>query len=128
MARNERRYPLSEEQFNTKGQQTKGVSRAGVSTKYHLTVTTNGLVVEGFLTGYDRDVFRRILRANNNIPGRKNRREPIEYDRERYQKRSYIERLFGKIKENRRLAVRYEKSDMNFLVFILIAFLKIYLC
>ena len=61
------------------------------------------------------------------IPGRKNRREPVEYDRERYKKRSYIERVFGKIKENRRLAVRYEKSDINLLVFILIAFLKIFL-
>jgi hypothetical protein len=30
--------------------------------------------------------------------------------------------------ENRRLAVRYEKSDINFLGFIVIAFLKILLC
>ena len=81
--------------------------------------------------GYDSDDFRWKLEANNNIPvipGRKNRREPIKYDRERYKKRSYIERVFGKIKENRRLAVRYEKSDLNFLAFILIAFLKISLC
>ena len=81
--------------------------------------------------GYDSDNFRVELAANNNIPvipGRKNRRKAIEYDRQRYKKRSYIERLFGKIKENRRLTVRYEKSDMNFLAFILIAFLKIHLC
>ena len=81
--------------------------------------------------GYDSDDFRRELAANNNIPGkpgRKNRRKPVEYDRERYKKRSYRERVFGKIKENRRLAVRYEKSDMNLLAFILIAFLKISLC
>ena len=49
-------------------------------------------------------------------------------DRERYKKRSYIERLFGKIKEKRRMALRYEKSDMKFLAFIMVAFLKILLC
>ena len=42
-----------------------------------------------------------------------------------YKKRSYIERVFGKLKENRRLVVRYEKSDLNFLSFILLAFIKI---
>ena len=65
------------------------------------------------------------MRGNNNIPGRKNRREAVEYDKERYKKRSYRERIFGKLKENRRLVVRYEKSDLNFLGFILIAFIKI---
>jgi transposase len=81
--------------------------------------------------GYDSGAFRRIIPANNNIPvipGRKNRLKPVEYDRDRYKKRSYIERVFGKIKENRRLTVRYEKSDLNFLSFILITFLKISLC
>ena len=88
-------------------------------------------VVGGYVLadrGYDSDDFRRELAANNTIPvipGRKNRKRAIEYDRQRYKKRSYIERVFGKIKENRRLAVRYEKSDMNFLAFILIALLKI---
>jgi transposase len=48
--------------------------------------------------------------------------------REKYKKRGYIERIFGKIKEDRRLTVRYEKSDMNFLGFILEAFIKILLC
>jgi transposase len=66
--------------------------------------------------GYDSDEFRRMLEGNNNvpvIPGRKNRKEAIVYDKEKYRKRSYIERVFGKIKENRRLTVRYEKSDMR---------------
>jgi transposase len=80
--------------------------------------------------GYDSDKFRRALEGNNNkvvIPGRKNRKEEIEYDREEYKKRGEIERVFGKIKENRRLTVRYEKSDINFLGFIFIAFIKILL-
>jgi transposase len=58
------------------------------------------------------------------IPGRKNRKEAIVYDKEIYKKRGLIERIFGKLKENRRLALRYEKSDINFLGFIFIAFLK----
>jgi hypothetical protein len=54
--------------------------------------------------------------TNNNtaiIPG-KNRKEEIVYGKEVYKKRGLIERMFGKLKENRRLAVRYEKSDINF--------------
>jgi transposase len=64
--------------------------------------------------GYDSNGFRRELERNNNlavIPGRKNRKEEIVYDREKYKKRGLVERIFGKLKENRRLAVRYEKSD-----------------
>jgi transposase len=81
--------------------------------------------------GYDNDGFRRTLEGNYNvpvIPGRKNRKEAIVYDREKYKKRPFIERIFGKIKENRRLTVRYEKSDINFPGFIPAAFLKILLC
>jgi putative transposase len=117
-------------------------------------VTGGGRFIEGFLTGgqvpdvkaagrlsagiagcaviadkgYDSDEFRRELERNNNepvIPGRRNRREARSYDCEKYKKRGQIERLFGKIKENRRLAVRYEKSDIHFRAFILIAFIKI---
>jgi transposase len=105
---------------------------AGMSTKLHLAVTSGGQVAEGFLSGgnvndievapelarkvvgcavmadrgYDSDGFRKLLKGNNNkpvIPGRKNRKEPIKYERELYKKRGYIERIFGKIKENRRL-------------------------
>jgi hypothetical protein len=40
-----------------------------------------------------------------------------------------VEDIVGcEVKENRRLTVRYEKSDINFLGFIVIAFLKIIPC
>jgi IS5 family transposase len=64
--------------------------------------------------GYDSDDHRRERHANNNIPvipGRKNRKRPIEYDKKRYAVRCRIEMFFGRRKENRRLAVRYEKTD-----------------
>ena len=100
-------------------------------------VTTDGLV--GFLSGGKEndgvaapalveDGIGCYVPADRGYDSNDFRRKPVEYNRERYKKRSYIERLFGKIKENRRLAVRYEKSDLNFLAFILIAFLKILLC
>ena len=81
--------------------------------------------------GYDSDLHRRELSANNNtpvIPGRKSRKIPIAYDEKLYKFRSRIELFFGKIKENRRLALRYEKDDINFLAFIAIATIKLYLC
>lgn len=77
--------------------------------------------------GYDSDDHRRELEANNNvpvIPGRKNRKVEIVYDKALYKLRSGIERYFGKLKENRRLAVRYEKLDATFLGFIAIASIK----
>lgn len=81
--------------------------------------------------GYDSDAHRSKLRAHHNvpvIPGRKNRKIEIIYDKTVYNWRRRIEMFFGKIKENRRLAVRYEKTDLAFLGFIAIAALKIHLC
>ena len=53
--------------------------------------------------GYDSDGFRRELASNNNIPvipGRKNRKKPVDYDKEVYKKRGVIERVFGKLIAN----------------------------
>ncbi|MEB3702053.1 IS5 family transposase domain protein [Candidatus Bealeia paramacronuclearis] len=80
--------------------------------------------------GYDSDRYRRDLMSNNNIaviPGRKNRKIPIDYDKKIYKLRSRIEMFFGKIKENRRLGMRYDKLDSSFLGFITLASLNIFL-
>ncbi len=42
-------------------------------------------------------------------PPRSNRREPPEYDRARYKERNKIERLFGRLKQFRAIAARYDK-------------------
>lgn len=118
-----------------------------MTTKLHLAITAEGHVIEGFLSagnisditvaeslfadvfacyvvldmGYDSDPFRDVLRSQNNtpvIPGRKNRKLKIEYDKVIYKLRKRIEQFFGKLKENRRLAMRYEKSDTVFMAFI----------
>ena len=125
-----------------------------MTTKLHLPITADGHIVEGFLSGgevhdvtvaeqlfaevfgcyvladrgYDSDMFRAFLRSQNCepvIPGRKNRKAPIAYDKALYRQRGLIERLFGKIKENKRLSMRFDKSDTLFLAFIAIALIKI---
>jgi len=53
---------------------------------------------------------------------------PLEYDVELYKARGAVERGFGKLKENRRLVVTYEKSYVSFMGFILFGFLKMLLC
>jgi transposase len=78
--------------------------------------------------GYDCDAHRRFLIGNNNIPvipGRKNRKIPIVYDKKLYKLRRHIEIFFGKIKENKRIAMRFEKLDETFLAFIALAALNI---
>ena len=51
--------------------------------------------------GYDSDWFREAL-ANRGIrpciPGRKTRKEPVEYDRALYKQRNLVERMFGKLR------------------------------
>ena len=81
--------------------------------------------------GYDSNKHRIYLMSNNNVPviaGRKNRTEPIEYDKNKFKLRSKIENFFALLKENRRLALRFEKSDLAFLGFIAIAVIKYNLC
>ena len=52
------------------------------------------------------------------VPPKRNRREPWEYDRERYRKRNEIERYFLRLKRFRRVFTRYDKLDVVFSGFI----------
>jgi hypothetical protein len=61
------------------------------------------------------------------IPGRKNRNIPIEYDKNIYKLRKRIEIFFGKLKKNKRVAMRFEKLDETLLGPIALASLKIIL-
>ena len=123
----------------------------------HLVITADEHIIDGFLSpgnrhdvavseeltaeiygcyviedrAYDSNKNRKILEAQNNvavIPNRKNRKRKISYDEKLYKLRGSVERVFGKIKENRRLSVRYEKSDLHFLSMIAMAFIKMKLC
>ncbi len=68
--------------------------------------------------GYDADGLRRSLRksgATPVIPGRRNRKRAICYDRHRYRGRHLIENAFCRLKDFRRIATRYDKLATNFL-------------
>ena len=49
------------------------------------------------------------------IPSKKNRKHPIDYDRDLYKARHLIENFFAKLKQFRSLATRYDKTAQNFL-------------
>jgi transposase len=61
------------------------------------------------------------------VPPLKSRRNPWEYNKEKYKKRNVVERLFRRIKEFRRVCTRYDKTDIMFLAFIQFAFVAIWL-
>ena len=55
------------------------------------------------------------------IPPKSNRKLPAEFDKETYKWRHLIENYFGKLKENRGIAMRSCKTDQSFIAFISIA-------
>ena len=55
------------------------------------------------------------------VPPKKNRRNPREYDKERYKQRNEIERFFLRLKRFRRIFTRYDKLDVIFCSFIFLA-------
>lgn len=62
------------------------------------------------------------------IPNKSNRKVPLRFDKTIYRWRYRIENLFGKIKENRRLSMRFDKLDTSFMAFIALAFIKLEVC
>uniref|UniRef100_UPI003CF4BF2A IS5 family transposase n=1 Tax=Brevundimonas sp. TWP2-3-4b1 TaxID=2804580 RepID=UPI003CF4BF2A len=73
---------------------------------------------------YDADWFREALQAKGItpcIPGRKSRTEPIRYDKRRYKSRNRIEIMFGRLKDWRRVATRYDRCPTVFLSAIALA-------
>lgn len=68
--------------------------------------------------GYDADALRARLTHDGTqpvIPGRSNRKRTVRYDQRRYRERWRIEAMFGRLKDFRRVATRYDKLAINFL-------------
>ncbi len=81
--------------------------------------------------GYDSDAIRNCIEEFGQepvIPYRKNRKIKKSINSLRYQTRNIIERVFGRIKEFRRVATRYDKLDSTFLSFIACAFILQLFC
>ena len=79
--------------------------------------------------GYDADWLREALQDKGIsafIPGRKQRKTPVKYDKRRYKRRSRIEIMFGRLKDWRRVATRYDRGPKVFLSAIALAALVIY--
>jgi len=55
------------------------------------------------------------------VPPKQNRKEPWQYDKERYKQRNEIERFFLRLKRFRRVFTRYDKLDVLFSGFIFFA-------
>jgi len=74
--------------------------------------------------GYDADWFREALEEKGItpcIPGRKSRNKPVKYDKRRYKSRNRIEIMFGRLKDWRRVATRYDRCPIVFLSAIALA-------
>ncbi len=74
--------------------------------------------------GYDADWFREALKDKGIracIPGRKSRGNVVRYYKRRYKRRNRIEILFGRLKDWRRVATRYDRCPKVFLSAIALA-------
>jgi transposase len=79
--------------------------------------------------GYDSDGFRAALIAKGIqpcIPPLKHRKVQIPYDKTLYKKRHKIENMFGRIKDWRRIATRYDRCADIFFAAITLAAIVIW--
>lgn len=134
-----------------------GRSRGGLTTKIHAVVDAKGLPLrlalsagqdhDSLLAGnlltdlsnngmlladraYDSDAIRELARERGawaNIPPKRNRRNPICFCPHLYRDRNHVERFFNRIKHCRRIATRYDKLAANFLAFIKLAAIRLWL-
>ncbi|MBY5774945.1 IS5 family transposase [Rhizobium leguminosarum] len=133
-----------------------GRSRGGLSTKIHAATEALGLpirligspgqrndiafahdLINGFEAGaaiadkgYDADhLCDRIANSATElvIPPKRNRKVQRGYDADLYKERNRIERFFNKLKQFRRVATRYDKLLVNFMGFVKLAAIAIWL-
>ena len=143
--------------INRNRKQSMGRSRGGLTSKIHAVVDTNGLPIRLDLTageahdnrlagkllsglksgallladrGYDADWIRTLVAEKGawaNIPPRCNRNEPICFSPYLYRARNLVERFFNRLKHCRRVATRYDKLAANYLAFVQLASIRLWL-
>jgi putative transposase len=133
-----------------------GRSRGGLSTKIHAAGDALGLPVRligkpgqrhdiAFAHGLVEDIHAEALLADKGydanhlvekmeqkgtqvvIPPKRDRKIQRPYDTELYKERNRIERFFNKLKQFRRVATRYDKLLANFMGFVKLAAVAIWL-
>ena len=134
-----------------------GRSRGGLTTKIHARVDRQGrplqlLITPGQahdLTGaeplladlthrtiiiadkaYDADRLRLHIKARGaiaNIPNMIRRKKRFRWTKALYRQRNHVERFFNKLKQFRRVATRYDKLLANFMGFVKLAAIAIWL-
>jgi transposase len=80
--------------------------------------------------GYDSNALVESITTHGGkpvIPWRSNRKTPRVCDWHIYRERHLVECFFNKIKHFRRVATRYEKKTINFMAFILLSSILIWL-
>ena len=80
--------------------------------------------------GYDAHWIKTFVSQHGawaNIPPKRNRKEPICFSPHLYRARNLVERFFNKIKQCRRVATRYDKLAANYLAFIQLASIRLWL-
>jgi transposase len=80
--------------------------------------------------GYDSDAIRQDLRdrgAVPEIPTRRNRKAQHSVSKPLYTLRSRIECFIGHLKEQRRVATRYDKTASSFLGFVLLGCIRLWI-
>ena len=78
---------------------------------------------------YDADSLIKAIQgtgAKACIPPKSNRLDPRPYDKALYKERNQVERMFGKLKEFRRVATRYDKLIKTFMGFVKLAAIYIW--
>ena len=71
--------------------------------------------------------FARQKGAWANLPPKRNRIEPICFSTYLYRARNLVEWFFNKIKQCRRIATRYDKLAANYLAFVKLASIRLWL-
>jgi transposase len=120
-----------------------GISGLGLPVKLALTpgqaadVTQAGALIAGVPAevviadkGYDSQAVVDAVAAAGAeavIPARKGRKQPRVIDGEKYKDRNLAERFWSKVKQYRRVATRYDKTDPCFLAFVHVASIMVML-
>jgi transposase len=80
--------------------------------------------------GYSSRKFRAFLRRRAirfTIPHQRRERFPGPFNPQLYRLRNQVERFFNRLKQNRRIATRYEKQAVNYLAIVTFAAIRLWL-